>query len=66
MSGAGSFSVGERVEGSLNPWAALTAWADQGLLKPVIDQVFPLSEIVAAARRQETKRARGKIIIRIE
>ena len=44
----------------------LTAWADQGLLKPVIDQVFPLSEIVAAARRQETKRARGKIIIRIE
>jgi NADPH:quinone reductase-like Zn-dependent oxidoreductase len=43
----------------------LTAWVEQGLLKPVIDGVFPLAEIVAAARRQETKRARGKIVIRI-
>ena len=34
-----------------------------GLLKPVIDRRFPLSEVVAALRHVDEGRARGKVII---
>ena len=35
-------------------------------IKPVIDQVFPLDEIQKAHERQETKRAKGKIILQVK
>jgi NADPH:quinone reductase-like Zn-dependent oxidoreductase len=37
-----------------------------GTLKPVIDRVVPMSEIAAAQAHIETKRARGKVVIRVE
>jgi alcohol dehydrogenase len=35
-------------------------------IKPVIDRVVPMSEIAAAQAHIETKRARGKVVIRVE
>ena len=39
---------------------------DGGGLRPVIDQVFPLAEAVAAHRRMEEAEQFGKIVLRIE
>ena len=43
----------------------LTAWAEAGRLRSVIDSEFPLEDVRAAHERSETERARGKIIIRV-
>lgn len=43
--------------------AELTKRIEAGSLRPVMDQVFPLEEIVAAHERSESGRARGKIVI---
>lgn len=40
-------------------------WVEAGRLKPVIQEVFPLSRIAAAHRQQETKHTRGKLVITI-
>jgi NADPH:quinone reductase-like Zn-dependent oxidoreductase len=34
-------------------------------IRPVVDRVYPLAEVSAAQRYLETKRARGKVIIRV-
>ena len=44
----------------------VTRLVAQGRLRPVIDRAFPLEEIQAAAKHLETKRARGKIVVRIQ
>jgi NADPH:quinone reductase-like Zn-dependent oxidoreductase len=36
---------------------------DRGLLKPVIDRTFPMSEIRAAHQRLESKQQFGKIVV---
>ena len=36
---------------------------DHGLLKPVIDRTFPMSEIRAAHERMESKERFGKIVV---
>lgn len=36
-----------------------------GALRPVVDRVFPMAQIVDAHRYLETKRARGKVVIRV-
>ncbi len=43
----------------------LTGWIEQGLVSPVIDRVFPLEEVAAAEDQVATRRARGKVVIRI-
>ena len=37
----------------------------QGALRPIIDRVFPLAEIVAAHRYIDSERKRGEVVIRI-
>ncbi len=44
----------------------LAALVDAGQLKPVVDRIFSLHDVRAAAAYLETKRARGKIIIQID
>ena len=43
----------------------LAKWAEAGQLTPVIDRVVPLSEVASGQAHVETKRARGKVVVRI-
>ena len=43
--------------------AALTRYADEGALRPVVDRLYPLEQVVAAHRAVETGHARGKRVI---
>jgi len=43
----------------------LSEWVQDGRLRSIIDSSFELDEIAEAHRRSETKRARGKIVIRV-
>ena len=45
--------------------AYLAALADEGRLRPIIHQVFPLEDVQAAAAQIETKRTRGKVVLRM-
>ena len=45
--------------------ATLTDWVTKGLVRPVIDQIFPLEAIVAAEERVGSRRARGKVVLRV-
>ncbi len=40
-------------------------WVDQGVLKPVVDRVFPLDQIREAFQYAEEGHARGKVILKI-
>ena len=44
----------------------LTAWAEAGRLRSVIDSEYSLEDIRAAHERSQTERARGKIVIRMK
>jgi len=44
----------------------LTGWAEQELLRSVIDSEFSLEDIQEAHAHSETQRARGKIVLRIK
>lgn len=39
---------------------------ENGAIKPVIDKVFPFSEVINALEYQQTGRAKGKVIIKIK
>lgn len=43
----------------------LARWAGEGQLVPVIDRVVPLAETAAGQAHVETKRARGKVVVRV-
>lgn len=43
----------------------LKSWVESGAIKPIIDRVYPLAEVVAAHQYQESKRARGKVILQV-
>lgn len=43
----------------------ITSWVRAGKFRPIIDSVYTLDEIAAAHARQETKHARGKIIVTV-
>lgn len=43
----------------------LAQWVTAGFLKPVIDSVFDLDHAADAQRRIETRRARGKVVVRV-
>ncbi len=45
--------------------AQVCQWAEEGLIKPVIHGVYPLSEIARAHLQQESKHTRGKLVITI-
>ncbi len=45
--------------------AALARIIDDGGVRPLIDQVYELDDIVAAHRRSESGHARGKVIVRV-
>ncbi|HJK97721.1 MAG TPA: NAD(P)-dependent alcohol dehydrogenase [Polyangiaceae bacterium LLY-WYZ-14_1] len=44
--------------------AKLAGWLEAGTLRPVVDRVMPLDDIVQAHTHLGTRRARGKVIIR--
>ncbi|HZO16720.1 MAG TPA: NAD(P)-dependent alcohol dehydrogenase [Polyangiaceae bacterium] len=44
----------------------LASYVEQGKLAPVVQEVFPLSEVRAASMQIETKRTRGKIVLRVQ
>lgn len=44
----------------------LARWVDEGRLRPVIDRVFTLDQVAAAQAHIESKRARGKVVVRID
>ncbi len=45
--------------------AEIARLVDAGALRPVVDRVFPLSEIAEAHRYGETGRIRGKVVIQV-
>jgi NADPH:quinone reductase-like Zn-dependent oxidoreductase len=50
--------------GSLAELKNALALAEKGVIKPVIDQVFPLKDAAEAHRRMESRRNFGKIVLR--
>jgi NADPH:quinone reductase-like Zn-dependent oxidoreductase len=69
------FTIGPRLRGiraaHVTRWpsgpdtAAMAELVESGQLRPIIDRVLPLSEIVEAHRYSETGRARGKIVLEV-
>lgn len=51
--------------GSRTEYQAVAALAQQGKLRPVVDQVVPLSDAVAAYRRLDAGRQTGKLVIEV-
>ena len=45
--------------------AEITRLIDAGKIKPVVTEVLPLSEAIAAQRQAETHHTRGKVVLRI-
>ncbi len=45
--------------------AVLRDWADLQKLAPVVDRVYRLDQVIDAQRYLETKRARGKVVVRV-
>ena len=45
--------------------AAIGRLVEAGRIRPVIDRVYPLDEVVAAHRHSEGRHARGKIVLRV-
>lgn len=45
--------------------AQLAQWIEAGTLKPVVDRVVRLEDTAAGQAHIETKRARGKVVVRI-
>lgn len=43
----------------------LAQWADAGALSAVVDRVVPLTEVASGQAHVETKRARGKVVVRV-
>jgi NADPH:quinone reductase-like Zn-dependent oxidoreductase len=43
----------------------LTQLINEGKVKAVVSQVYPLSEVVEAHRQSETKHVRGKLVLEI-
>jgi NADPH:quinone reductase-like Zn-dependent oxidoreductase len=52
--------------GSPREFAAMLKLYDQGLLRPVVDKVFPLADTAAAHRRMEEAGQFGKIVLGID
>ena len=50
-------------EGTAEDFAQLFAWYDQGLLKPVVDQRFPIEQGADALRIVGSRGALGKVVI---
>lgn len=44
---------------------ALAALADKGFVEPVVGQVFPLEQAAQALRELESRRATGKVVLRV-
>ncbi len=44
---------------------ALMAWVAGGVLRPVVDRVWPLADIAQAHAYLETKRAQGKVVLTV-
>lgn len=44
----------------------LAGLVEHGRLRPAIDRVLPLSEAASAPTYLETRRARGKVVLRVE
>ncbi|KAI1496978.1 hypothetical protein F5X99DRAFT_398378 [Biscogniauxia marginata] len=45
--------------------AQLGRWVREGKLKPVVDEVFGFEDVPKAFEKLKTKRARGKIVVRV-
>ncbi|MEC9375015.1 MAG: NAD(P)-dependent alcohol dehydrogenase [Pseudomonadota bacterium] len=44
----------------------LSSWVDEGKLKPIIDSIYRLDDVVDAHLKSQTERAVGKIVIRVK
>jgi NADPH:quinone reductase-like Zn-dependent oxidoreductase len=53
------------VESRTRDLETLGDWVERGLLRPVVDRVFDLEQIADAERYLETRRARGKVVVRL-
>lgn len=63
---AGHQTFGGVAQPTHDDMAFLADLMAQGDLKPVIEQVYPLKDIVAAHRRVESRRKRGNIIVTMD
>ena len=51
--------------GTRHDWEQLTRLLPSGVLKPIVDQVFPLADAAAAQERMERAEQFGKLVLRI-
>jgi NADPH:quinone reductase-like Zn-dependent oxidoreductase len=45
--------------------AQVVPWLARGLVRPVVDSVFPFADVRAACARMESNQAFGKVILRL-
>ena len=65
---AGAYGVrgaGILVKPNAEQLAVIAGLVDAGMVKPIIETVFPLQEAAKAQQLGETNRARGKIVLRV-
>ena len=63
MGGTRTASIGQVSETRLSDLELLARWADEGLIRPVIEARLPLSEAPAAVERQGHGHARAKTLL---
>jgi NADPH:quinone reductase len=51
--------------GSLAELRRVVELAEQGILTPVVDQMFPLKDAVQAHKRMEARKHFGKIVLKV-
>lgn len=54
----------QKIDATLAFSASVLPWLDRGLIRPIVDAVFPLSEIQAAAARMAGNEGFGKIVLK--
>ena len=54
-----------RVRSRAADLSTLSAWLESGSVRPVIDRVFDFAELAAAEAHVASRRARGKVVVRI-
>jgi len=64
--GGGTVHLITDLEKGAKPLSKLVRLIEAGLLKPVIDRCYPITEFREAIRHVQTKRARGKVVLKID
>ena len=57
--------IEEKIAATLRFASEVCPWLERGLVRPVVDSVFPFDEFHAAQERVESNEVFGKVILRL-